>query len=94
MAVIRGNSKIAKLLIQNGANVNAQDHRGWTPMHHAAKKGDIPMMKTLKKLGADLNIKTSKLLGTSAKKVAGCKEAKNLLTEWEKKQVHAPFFNH
>jgi ankyrin repeat protein len=35
-AARHGNTALAKLLITKGANVNARDATGWTPLHHAA----------------------------------------------------------
>jgi len=36
-----------------GANVNAQNRRGYTPLHRAACKGNVKVIKALLKLGAD-----------------------------------------
>jgi ankyrin repeat protein len=45
---------IAKLLLSYGANVNASDQKGTTPLHRAAEKNNIPMIKLLVSHGADL----------------------------------------
>lgn len=36
-----GNTKVAQILIANGANVNAEDFSGHTPLHSAAKNGNL-----------------------------------------------------
>ncbi|MBN1472739.1 MAG: ankyrin repeat domain-containing protein [Syntrophaceae bacterium] len=48
------NIEIAELLISFGANVNASDERGNTPLHEAAKENNIPMIKMLVSHGANL----------------------------------------
>ncbi|XP_062570233.1 poly [ADP-ribose] polymerase tankyrase-2-like [Saccostrea cucullata] len=40
-------------LIQSGCDVNKQNQKGYTPLHRAASKGNIPVIKTLLKHGAD-----------------------------------------
>ena len=49
-----GDSDIAKLLIENGANVNARDIYGLTPYHTT---GDSDIAKLLIKNGADVKHK-------------------------------------
>lgn len=36
-----GFAKIAEILIQSGADVNAMDEDGWSPLHWIAKNGDL-----------------------------------------------------
>lgn len=36
-----GHEGVANLLIQNGANVSAEDSHGRTALHRAAQKGDF-----------------------------------------------------
>jgi hypothetical protein len=45
----------AKALINAGANVNAKDERGYTPLIWAAAQGHIKVMKVLLDNGADIN---------------------------------------
>ena len=49
-------SEIEQLLKQ-GADVNAKDKNGWTPLHQAANKGFPEIVKLLIKNGADVNVK-------------------------------------
>lgn len=49
------NLKIAKLLIENGANPNSVDNLGRTPIMVAASDDDIDMLSLYISLGADIN---------------------------------------
>ena len=43
-----------KFLVEElGADVNARDHNGYTPLHHAASRGDSEMILYLVENGAD-----------------------------------------
>jgi hypothetical protein len=44
IASIKGYLETAKLLLDNGADVNKP---GWTPLHYAASKGNIEMIRLL-----------------------------------------------
>ncbi len=50
-----GNVEMVKILIDNGANVNAQEKSGYTPLHFAAGKGFNDVISVLVKSGADIN---------------------------------------
>jgi len=43
---------IAKLLIKNGANINAGDRYGDTPLHFASMNSNKKIVKLLRKHGA------------------------------------------
>lgn len=47
-------------LLTEGANLNACDHRGWTPLHHAALMSNEKMMKLLLDFGADNTLRTDR----------------------------------
>lgn len=44
------------LLLDAGANVQARNVNKQSPMHYAARAGDLPLIKLLHKHGADLNL--------------------------------------
>lgn len=51
-AVKNGDHAKAKILIENGADVNQRAEQDWTPLNFAAGKGDISMVKLLVEHGA------------------------------------------
>ena len=51
--------EIVDLLVMYGANVNAQDAEGFTPLHMAAIHGNLKIVKKLVDLEADVNIITT-----------------------------------
>ena len=56
---------VAKFLISRGANVNAENEKGWTPLHSVAaettptNRGDVAVVKLLVSAGANMNAKTN-----------------------------------
>ena len=44
---------IRYLVEELGADVNARDYEGFTPLHHAAARGDVEMIEYLVSMGAD-----------------------------------------
>lgn len=48
-----GDRRIAKALIAAGADVNAKQRHGWTPLHGAAHSGDHEIVQLLLERGAD-----------------------------------------
>ena len=61
-AIFFGNFELTKLLIENGANVNLQDHCGTTPLHCAIRAiagNKEQIIQLLLDNGADLKIKDS-----------------------------------
>jgi ankyrin repeat protein len=54
-AVIANDAERVKFLVEKGADVNAPDPQGWTPLQNAARQRKEDMIKTLIDLGADPN---------------------------------------
>ncbi|MDQ3400862.1 MAG: ankyrin repeat domain-containing protein [Candidatus Limnocylindria bacterium] len=48
-----GHAGIAKALVRAGADVNAKQRHGWTPLHGAADSGDRELVELLLSRGAD-----------------------------------------
>ena len=55
-AVIEGNLNMVRYLLGKGANLNAQDNEGWTPLHAAACCNKPDIVRYLCERGADLTI--------------------------------------
>jgi hypothetical protein len=53
-AAANGHIEIARLLLQNGADVNAKENDGYTPLHYAAFQGHVDILHLLVENGADL----------------------------------------
>uniref|UniRef100_A0A7N8XCH2 Cyclin-dependent kinase 4 inhibitor D n=2 Tax=Mastacembelus armatus TaxID=205130 RepID=A0A7N8XCH2_9TELE len=54
--MMMGNSKIASLLLEKGANPNVQDRHGIAPIHDAARTGFLDTVQVLVEYGASVNI--------------------------------------
>ena len=50
------NETNARILLHHGADVNAQDHDGWTPLTFASFYGRAAVVRLLLRHGADLNL--------------------------------------
>ena len=57
-AAIEGSYECIQLLIDLGANVNAQDEYGWTPLHDAVFHGHVNCAAVLINAGANLEAET------------------------------------
>mmetsp|Transcript_11638 Transcript_11638/g.32711 ORF Transcript_11638/g.32711 Transcript_11638/m.32711 type:complete len:144 (+) Transcript_11638:29-460(+) len=69
-----GDLEEVKLFLERGADVNASNWSGWTPLLRAAVKGNVKVVKLLVASGADLEAKdsageTSLMLATSRRHV-------------------------
>ena len=51
---LASNSKTAEILIQNGASMVAKDHYEFTPFEKAVNNGNVELVKTFIKHGADV----------------------------------------
>lgn len=56
-ATINNHPDVVKLLLDNGADINAENRVGWTPLLWAAAQGNSAMVELLCKAGADVNLK-------------------------------------
>ncbi len=54
LALLRGHTLVARLLVEAGADVNVTDNDGWTPLHWAAKAGDGELMLLMVQADGDL----------------------------------------
>ena len=58
-AAFTGRMEVVELLIANGANVNAKDKDGGTPLLHATLSGHREIVELLISKGADVNAKVA-----------------------------------
>ena len=56
-AAQKGHKEITELLIAKGADVNAKEEDGWTPLHYAVYEGYKEIAELLIAKGADVNAK-------------------------------------
>ena len=54
-----GHLEVARYLLEQGANRDKADNRGWTSLHNAACYGQLETAKLLMVYGADLNARTN-----------------------------------
>jgi len=71
-AVNRGDSAcVDRFLASNGALVNSEHDRGWTPLHWAALRGRLAAVDILLAAGADVNARAEDCM-TPLQKAADC----------------------
>lgn len=58
-AVVDVGPEVVEILIDHGADVNARNHRGETPLHEAARRGRDTVVEVLLQRGADANARCS-----------------------------------
>ena len=54
----QGKLEIAKILLDNGANINEEDIQGFTALHVAAEFNQVEIAELLIEKGADVNAKS------------------------------------
>ena len=59
VALTKGHNDAFTFLIDKGADVNLQDHRGYTALHHAVESKNFDALSCLVHNGADVNLFTS-----------------------------------
>jgi len=52
--------QLVKSLLASGADINAKDNNGWTPLIEAAQEDHLEIVTLLLEKGADINSKTTK----------------------------------
>ena len=60
VAVVYRKTELAELLLQQGANVNSQNSQGYTPLHSAVGRCDLPSTLVLLEHGADPELENKK----------------------------------
>ncbi|KAI0296792.1 hypothetical protein B0F90DRAFT_1819818 [Multifurca ochricompacta] len=53
-----GCTEVARVLLENGADVNIQGVAEWTPLHYASDRGHAGVLRLLLKFGAEVNNRT------------------------------------
>lgn len=59
-AALSGKEALVQLLIQQDANVDAADYKGWTALHCAAHTGSMRIVRALVSAGADVATQTKR----------------------------------
>jgi ankyrin repeat protein len=54
-----GATRFASLIVMRGANLNAQDERGYAALHYAVESNSVKMVRQLVECGANVNIQNS-----------------------------------
>lgn len=70
-AAFRGRTKLVKLLLSKGVNINARVDMGMTPLYLAINNGQTDVVKFLLSKGADLNIPGGRSERTPLQRAAG-----------------------
>jgi ankyrin repeat protein len=55
-AIKRGDTIAVRRELDRGADIHEKDSQGWTPLFHAAHKGDLHILELLIGAGADINL--------------------------------------
>jgi ankyrin repeat protein len=68
-AALRGHGEVVKLLLENGAEVNARTDSGWTALMAAVSKANTGIVRTLLEYGADTEVRDMDF-GMNAREIA------------------------
>ena len=90
VAAEEANSNAMKVLLQRGANVNARDKEGSTPLHEAANKGYMKGAQLLIAYGADVKAVRDGQTPAECAKKNGHPLVSNWLMQIESGAVHVP----
>ena len=76
MAVVENNRDQLRVLLDNGADINAKMQGGWTPLMISIKYGYLDLTRDLINAKADINVgddkgNTALILAVSAKRIEG-----------------------
>lgn len=59
LAAERGHEKVVRLLLDQGANIDAWNKYGWTALHFAAENGHEAVARILLRRGANIHLKST-----------------------------------
>jgi hypothetical protein len=86
--VMAGSTQVIKLLLDRGANVNAVDKGGFTPLHFAAERGVVEIVTMLLEKGAKPDVKTD--LGQKPIECTKKESIRKLITAAARKKPRSP----
>lgn len=89
VASVRGSIDELRLLLANGADINAVGEHGYTPLHNAVEQGFIDVVAFLLAQGADVLIENDHHLTAKAlAKIIDNDEIYQKIDEFEKENCH------
>lgn len=56
VALTPPHTEVVRVLVKNGAHINAAEMRGWTPLHFAARSAPLEVIEMLLEAGANPNL--------------------------------------
>lgn len=86
IASVRGSIDEVKVLLDNGADINATGEHGYTALHNAVEQGHIKMVEFLLNQGIDTAIKNiNHLTAKELAQITNNQEIYNILDDFDKK---------